>query len=345
MGSLANSGTLSVAAGASLSENGASTDSGVLNLAGSLDMAGGLEVTGTGSLAMQGGMAFTPDSAGLTVDAGGTVSGNGTIALAVANSGTITASGGALDITGAVSGGGALAITGSSSLELGGATSETVAFGAAGETLKLDQPGGFTGAITGLVAGDTIDLGGEIVTNAVINGTTLMVTTATGSTMSFQVAGTGLATTPIVLANDFHGGTDVELVPPGPVITGPTTQLAFLGFSSVLGPLSISDREAGATGLLTVTLTAGTGTLIGTPANAGTLTGSGTNSLTLSGDLTDVNAMLAALAYSGASNGTDNVELSVSDAIGALTRGKSRRWRRFCLTVYPCRIRSIRSRD
>ncbi len=317
VGSINDASTLSVAGGADFSVNGASTESGTLDLGGDLDLAGGLEVTGTGTLAMQGGMAFTPDGAALTVDAGGTVSGNGTVSLAVANSGTITASGGALDITGAVSGGGTLAITGSSTLELGGATAEAVAFGGAGETLHLDQPGAFTGAITGLVAGDTIDLGGEIATSAVINGTTLTVTTAAGSTMSFQVAGTGLATTAVLLTNDFHGGTNLELVPSGPVITGPTTQLAFLGFPSLLGPLSISDQEAGASGLLTVTLTAGTGTLSGVVANAGTLTGSGTNSLSLTGDLADINLMLAAVTYGGGANGSDTVQVTVADATNA----------------------------
>jgi hypothetical protein len=82
---------------------------------------------------------------------------------AVANSGTLSADGGNLTVEGAVggSGGAGAEISGGATLEFGAASSANVGFaagaGAAG-MLKLDQASGFSGTVAGLGAGDAIDL-------------------------------------------------------------------------------------------------------------------------------------------------------------------------------------------
>jgi hypothetical protein len=165
---------------------------------------------------------------------------------------------------------------------------------------------------------DTIDLSGVQATSAVVNGSTLT-GTAGAQTYSYQVSGPGLAGNTFALEDDEQGGTDLVLGPPGPTISGPTTQTAFLGWPTIFGPLTIADPNAGS-GLLTVTITAQTGVLTGAAANAGTLAGSGGNELTLTGDLADINTMLGGITYLGATAGaTDDVQVAVTDASNATT--------------------------
>jgi autotransporter passenger strand-loop-strand repeat protein len=312
-GSVTDSNAITLGVFTQMGVAGNFTESGTLDVAGTLDEAAGLEVTGTGTLNMQGGSIITPASGTLTADASAAVFGNGTIGVAVTNDTTITASGGLLDITSAVTGAGQLGITTASELELGGATSEGVSFNDDVGTLKLDSPASFSGAINGLVLGDTIDLAGIQATSAVVNGSTLTVT-AGAQTFNYQVSGPGLAGNVFALEDDQQGGTDLTLGTPGPVISGPDTQTAFLDFPSVLGPLTIADPNA-ATGMLTVMITAGSGTLAGLDISGNALPGSGGNQLVLTGTLADVNTMLASVLYLGASAGaTDHVQVVVTDA-------------------------------
>ena len=108
-------------------------------------------------------------------------------------------------------------------------------------TLKLDQPGDLTGAITGLVAGDAIDLAGVQATSAVVSGSTLTVT-AGAQTYKYQVSGSGLATNTFAMEDDQHGGTDLVLGPPGPTISSPDSQTAFLGLAD--GARAADDRRS-----------------------------------------------------------------------------------------------------
>ena len=315
IGQAVNSSSIAVGAFSEMGVTGSFTDAGSTAVAGTLDLGGGMEVTGTGSLALQGGSVITPDNAALTLDAGGTLSGYGTVALGAANNGSITATGGNLDITGPVSGAGQLAISNASELELGGATSEAVSFGGNVGTLKLDNPASFSGAIAGLALGDSIDLAGVQATGAVLNGSTLTVT-AGSQTLTYQVAGAGLTGNVFAVQNDQRGGTDLVLGTPGPVISGPDAQTVFTGVPAALGPLMIEDPEVG-NGTLNVEVSDSSGTLSDTSAGAGTVSGSGTNTLTLAGDLDDINTMLVSLAYSAASAGSDTVTLTVTDANNA----------------------------
>ena len=173
IGQAVNSSSIAVGAFSEMGITGSFTDAGSTTVAGTLDLGGGMEVTGAGSLVLQGGSVITPDNAALTLDTGGTLSGYGTVALGAVNNGSITATGGNLDIAGLVSGIGQLTISNASELELGGATSDTVSFGGNVGTLKLDNPASFSGTIAGLALGDTIDLAGIQATSAAINGSTL----------------------------------------------------------------------------------------------------------------------------------------------------------------------------
>ena len=102
---------------------------------------------------------------------------------------------------------------GGATLELGGATSQTVTFAGAPATLKLDDPSHFTGNIAGLAVGDVIEIATAAnitVTSTTLNGSILTVNESNGQTLTFNVAGA-------LLENDFHinnlvgGGADLVL--------------------------------------------------------------------------------------------------------------------------------------
>ena len=139
--------TISAITGMLTVTEGVTLNGGSLNLLGGTVAAGGIE-TGSG---------------------GGWINGYGTIL------GNLNANGGAISIDAYSSGSsGALTINGSitgsvnaliqygTTLELFGAASAntTVSFGSNSGTLKLDDPAGFTGSISNVNVGNTIDLAG-----------------------------------------------------------------------------------------------------------------------------------------------------------------------------------------
>ncbi len=109
-----------------------------------------------------------------------------------------------------------------SDLEFGGAvaTGQTISFTDGNGLLTLDNPSAFHGTISGLAIGDTIDLlGGIIVANASISGSTLTITEANSQTLSYQVAGVQSGTAFNVLSAD-----KIVLVPTtATTITGRST--------------------------------------------------------------------------------------------------------------------------
>ena len=97
-----------------------------------------------------------------------------------------------------VTGDGTFTIGDRSSLELGGSVAaqpghsgQTITFAAGGRgTLALDNPSDFHGTISGLAAGDMIDLfGGVFISNATLTSTTLTVTKPDTTTISFALTG------------------------------------------------------------------------------------------------------------------------------------------------------------
>jgi VCBS repeat-containing protein len=117
-----------------------------------------LTVTNTGTLSIQSGSTLGLLSANIyggTLNNAGylhSVSGANTVSAAVANAGTIEVTAGTLDLAGGLSGGGALIIDDGATLELAGATAQTVTFAGGINTLQLDDVSGlsFTGTIAGV---------------------------------------------------------------------------------------------------------------------------------------------------------------------------------------------------
>ncbi len=106
-----------------------------------------------------------------------------------------------------------------------------------------------------------------------------------------------------------------------PVTAGPASQTVNedtqLVFSTANGnALTISDVDAGTTGLETVTLSVTNGTLIlGSTASLTGLTGNGSGSVTFTGTVAQVNAAIAGVKYQGNLNfnGSDTLSISVAD--------------------------------
>ena len=160
-----------------------------------------------------GGGTFKTNS--LTVATTGMVLGYGWVTSTVINSGLIEAKGGKLALTQALTGTGTMQIDAGATLELGAASAEAVSFGGAVGTLKLDSPSSFTGVISGLVAGDVIDLVGKTTTGlATLVGTTLSVPTSSGVLTfnfngappgSFRERSDGSTGTDLVFSSDAAG--------------------------------------------------------------------------------------------------------------------------------------------
>ncbi len=265
----------------------------------------------TGLLQLGGGTLATT----LTIQPSGTLSGYGTATGAIANAGLIEADGGTLLIQDDIAGAGNARIDAGATLELGGAFGETVDFAGAADTLQLDQPGSFTGTLTGLVVGDVLDFGSALVSSATPDGTTLDVTVG-GTT--YAVDTTGLpAQSGVQISPDQH---EVTIVPSPITLTTPAGETVGSGQIVKLPGFVISATQTVAQ-TYTVTLSGTTGTLSATQSGGATVTGAGSTSLTLTGGLADVNAVLASLTYTGADPGlgviaSDTIQAQVSDGTG-----------------------------
>jgi hypothetical protein len=165
LGSIASTGTLALLAGRSWTTALAFQDAGVLRLAG--------------------GVFATPK---LGVASTGLVIGYGELDENIGAAGTIEASGGTLTITGTIGGTDALVVDANSTMVLEGATAQTVTFLGAGATLQLDAPSTYTGTLTAISPGVTIDLVGESITSAAFNGQTLVVNGASAYAVSGDVS-------------------------------------------------------------------------------------------------------------------------------------------------------------
>jgi large repetitive protein len=144
---------------------------------------------------------------GLVVDTGSNT---------VVNTGTLEASGnGGMLVNSAVSGGGNALISGPATLEFAAASDAKVTFavGAAG-LLKLDQSGSFTGTVSGLTAGDGLDL--------------TDISFGAGATLGYAAIGVGTGGT-LTVSDGMH-----------------TTSLALLGQYAAAGFQTTADQGGGA---------------------------------------------------------------------------------------------------
>ncbi len=172
----------------------------------------------------------------------GNIQGNGLIFAEIANSGTIEARGGNLLLTQAVTGNGTLLIDPGASLELAvpTQTGQIVRFTGSGApstggTLKLDQPTSFTGILSNFVAGDTIDLPGQILTGVGVNSGTLVASTAT---TNYRFSSTTPLGGALSSGRDVHGGATIVFTPQAPgsgQALLPVSQSAMLFWASPAG--------------------------------------------------------------------------------------------------------------
>jgi T5SS/PEP-CTERM-associated repeat protein/uncharacterized repeat protein (TIGR03803 family) len=165
-------GSLSVEGGGVFSvvnaDIGTSTGAGsvTLGVGGEL-IATAVHVGAQGVVNMAGGLLDPPDT--VTIDAAGDISGYGTVTGSVVDNGSITATGGTLDLTGDVSGDGTLILTPDGALQLEGTIANTasIVFTGSPETLILGATADIEAAISGLGAGDSFAIEGQAVTSAV----------------------------------------------------------------------------------------------------------------------------------------------------------------------------------
>ncbi len=201
--------------------------------------------TNGGVIAMQGGILQEPTGNGLFPQvpllnlAGADIVGSGQIYAEVANSGTIEARGTGLYLAQSLLGTGILQIDSGAILELGvGAPSgQTVSFASSTGTLKLDQPTGFAGTLSGLTSGDVIDLPGVVLTGVGLNSGTLVASTAT---QNYRFVGTTPLGGELSAGHDAHGGATISFTAqvPGagstPALIG-VTQPSMLFWASPAG--------------------------------------------------------------------------------------------------------------
>ncbi len=215
---LAVGGTLSMGGGdtgVGLPVTALSASSGARIQAAGLVIGGGSgdSVTTDPSASVEFGTLGHATPGAVTVDPGAAITGNGSINPfgAVVDNGSITAVGGVL-VLGSVTGTGALAI-GAGALELTYATALPIAFTSNTSTLAIAGPlAAPTGTLSGLVAGDVIDLLGSPLTNiqyvaGSAGGTLVMLYNGVAVGKLYTTSTLkGLST---VVTPDGQGGTDI----------------------------------------------------------------------------------------------------------------------------------------
>ena len=195
---IGNQGELSLENGATLNVNSSFIIDGTLHLAGSN---------------------FTTTN--IALDAGGTVNGHGAVLGALANAGTIDASGGTLSISQSVTGTGAAEIENSATLSFGANVSsgQTVTFEGAAGTLALGNASGFAGTIAGFAPGNAIDLintkASAVTYNAGADTLTVKNNGTVIATLHFSGSYTGDT---FGLASDGNGGTDITVAAATPAV-------------------------------------------------------------------------------------------------------------------------------
>jgi hypothetical protein len=205
-------GPLTVATGGSLEIGGSVEATAGATLDGGMSLAGGV-------IAADVGLALAGVSAVL--------GGSGTVTGSIDTAGLIYAAGGLLDLTGSVTGSGPLEIdlanNVAATLELGQVGTGAVAFVGADPAslvagvLRLDQPGSYSGTISGFAFGDAIDLAGVSAGTLTTSfsgttaGGTLTVSNGTNAVAALIFAG-NYTNQNFTLIADGRSGTDVELV-------------------------------------------------------------------------------------------------------------------------------------
>jgi hypothetical protein len=181
-------GTLSISAGATLTDSGSISHNGVLINQGTVLAQNGGEIT-TASLINDGTIQVAQNASFLI---------NSVITNNAAASGVLNLSSGT-DLT----------------LDRSVASNELVAFIGNEATLTLGDAHHFAGVLEGLGAASLIDLVGLDATSAVAQGTTLTVDVAGQKPLHLTLSAPLAAGTTLQLTTDQHGGTDLLIQSPG----------------------------------------------------------------------------------------------------------------------------------
>jgi hypothetical protein len=219
---------------------------------------GTVTVDATSKLYLSGGSAI---NGGSLANAGHLygVSGSNTVSASVTNTGTIEVQSGLLDLAGGLNGVGLLVIDNGGTLELAGATAQSVTFAGGADTLQLDKVAGQS--FTGTISGQATQGGTFTITGAAD------ITTSSGDALDFTASNGSLATpativlTPTGALTGAANGLVVSQNGVGNILltaTGDITGLAGNG-------ISLSDSATGS-GDITVNNVSGKAT--GTGANS-----------------------------------------------------------------------------
>jgi hypothetical protein len=324
IGSLANSGTVTVGTGATLEFNTAATDTnaGTIAVNGALDIKLATTLSGAGTLTLTNGAITGLGATGPAFTNSSTIQGSGTISnLGITNAGTLTANQSAalvilpttagLDNTGTINvaagdtmqigtpAGGAL--TNFSGTTLTGGTynvTGTLQFGASGTTIATNAA-----SITLSGAGKMIDFGSNnILAGFKDNSSTGVFKMAAGATLtttggSFTNAGTFVAGTGTTFT---VGGTSFNFTE-----TGGSAQVNGTLTSSTLGTLAINGGTVDGTGTLGYNVVDSS---VLTPGDSATATGK----LTVADTYTQQSTGALDIQINGASAGTNYDVLKVT---------------------------------
>ena len=288
-GALTNSsgGTLAVTGG-NMTANSGITNSAAITIASGDTLSSTTTITDKsgGTIIISGGNLSSSGGGGIVNNSGATISGYGTVGGAVSGTGTITASGGTLDLTGAVASGPVFTIaTGSAStLEFSGTATAAapIAINNIYQTLQVASSGKLT-----------INGGAESITNGTISLSGGTLTDSTGISVGSGATLTGYGTLTGAVTNNSGGTLAVtggNMTANGGITNSATITIASgdkLSSNSGAftnntgGTISISG-----TGILTDTLGSGTGinNAGGTiTIGAGTVSSTGTSTISNNG--------------------------------------------------------------
>ena len=197
-------------------------DEGTLINRGALKISGTISIEASAQLKLaSGNVSAGPTGAASIVDDGLLISSPGTgeitVGAHVSDLGVVEVAAGTLDFTSHLLGTGVLKIDRRATLEVDAAavSTLTVSFNGPAATLALKTPKAFDATLSGLAAGDVIDLLAIKATGASVNGDDqLVIVNGARTVASLQLSGNYIGAT-FKTASDGHGGTNVELISGG----------------------------------------------------------------------------------------------------------------------------------
>ncbi len=231
---VAASGAVSVATGGALSlgadavlDAGSLADAGTLQLAGLASLAGTMALTGPVSLA--GGTIL----AGAMLESG-TLAGHGVVvAPTIVNSADIFVAGGVLVLAGSFANGGLVAIENTGALDLAGSASgAALSFTGTNALLTVNDPLDASIGVSGMQAGDAIDLVGVTPSLVSFAAGAVTITNSAGQALSIFALDQA-TTTGVTVVSDRAGGAEVTIDGQLPCFARGTRLLTPQGYRAV----------------------------------------------------------------------------------------------------------------